>query len=74
MKREDYEIPRYLIQYEINGEVRDAAVTNDVKSAKIVYDNVIEKYRKINTPIKIRIHDYEKDADIETYDAESEIC
>ena len=74
MNTKDYDIPQYLVQYEINGEIRDAAATYDYKSAKKIYDSIIEKYNKINTPIKIRIHDYYKEADIETYDTEFEIC
>ena len=34
MNTRDYDIPRYLVQYEINGEVRDAATTYDYKDAK----------------------------------------
>lgn len=74
MNTRDYDIPRYLVQYEINGEVRDAAATYDYKDAKKMYDSIVAKYNKLNTPIKARIHDYFKEADIETYDTESEIC
>lgn len=34
MNTRDYDIPHYLVQYEINGEVRDAAATYDYKDAK----------------------------------------
>ena len=74
MSTRDYDIPRYLVQYEINEEVRDVIATDDYKDAKRMYDSIITKYNKINTPIKARIHDYSKEADIETYDTESEIC
>lgn len=74
MNTRDYYVPRYLVQYEINGEVRDAAITCDYKDAKKIYDSIINKYNKLNIPIKVRIHDYFKEADIETYDTESEIC
>ena len=70
----DIEIYRYEVGVIINNNRDTVCATNDLETATYFYEATINKYTNKNDHVIIFLYDYDKHANINFYDSQTELC
>lgn len=71
----DIEIYKYEVGTIINNNRDTVCVTNDLETATYFYEATIKKYiNNKNDHVIIFLYDYDKHANINFYDSQTELC